>query len=115
MLVDDAAFMRLNLKNILKVVEDISICEAENGVDALEKLPQHNPDLIILDITMPEMDGIECLKGIRKFNPNCKVLMCSAMGQQAKVAESIQNGANDFIVKPFDNDKFVEKVKRLLE
>ena len=101
---DDAAFMRMMIKDIL-VKNGYNIAgEAENGVKAVEKYQETKPDLVLMDITMPEMDGIQALKKIKAIDANASVVMCSAMGQQAMVIESIQSGARDFIVKPFQPD-----------
>jgi len=111
---DDAAFMRMMLKDIL-VKNGYEIAgEAENGLRAVEKYKELQPDLVIMDITMPEMDGIQAVREIRKINPDAKIMMCSAMGQQAMVIESIQAGARDFIVKPFQADRVIESVKKIL-
>ena len=88
--------------------------EAENGAKAVEKYNELKPDLVLMDITMPEMDGIEALKKIKAGDPNAMVIMCSAMGQQAMVIESIQSGAKDFIVKPFQADRVIEAVKKVI-
>ena len=88
--------------------------EAENGAKAIEKYKELSPDLVIMDITMPEVDGIQAVKEIKKINTDSKIIMCSAMGQQAMVIESIQAGARDFIVKPFQAERVVEAVKKVL-
>ncbi len=88
--------------------------EAENGVKAVEKYNEVKPDLVLMDITMPEMDGIEALRKIKEQDPSAVVVMCSAMGQQAMVIESIQAGAKDFIVKPFQPDRVLEAVSKVL-
>ena len=88
--------------------------EAENGMKAVEKFKEVNPDLVLMDITMPEMDGIQALKEIKKLDGGAKVIMCSAMGQQAMVIESIQAGAKDFIVKPFQAERVIEAVKKVV-
>lgn len=114
LIVDDAAFMRMMIKDILiKNGYDV-VGEAENGARAIEKYKELVPDLIIMDITMPEVDGILAVKEIKKLNPDCKIIMCSAMGQQAMVIESIQAGARDFIVKPFQAERVVEAVKKVI-
>lgn len=113
LIVDDAAFMRMMLKDIL-TKEGYEICEAENGKDAIDKFQTQSPDLVTMDITMPEMDGLESLKEIKKLNAAAKVIMCSAMGQQAMVIQAIQNGARDFIVKPFQKERVVEAVSKAL-
>ena len=88
--------------------------EAENGAKAVEKYTELKPDLVLMDITMPEMDGIQALKKIRELDPKASVIMCSAMGQQAMVIESIQSGAKDFIVKPFQADRVLEAVRKVV-
>jgi len=110
---DDAAFMRMMIKDILTKNGYEIAGEAENGKEAVEKYAELKPDLVTLDITMPEMDGLEALKGIMAEDPQAKVVMCSAMGQQAMVIEAVQNGAKDFIVKPFRAEKVIETVKRI--
>lgn len=114
LLVDDAAFMRMMLKDILTKNGYDVIGEAENGARAIEKYKELNPTLVIMDITMPEMDGIQATKGIRAADSNALIIMCSAMGQQAMVIESIQAGARDFIVKPFQHDRVLEAVKKVI-
>ncbi len=114
LIVDDAAFMRMMIKDILtKNGYDVA-GEAENGLKAIEKYRELLPDLVIMDITMPELDGIQAVKEIKKINFDSKIIMCSAMGQQAMVIESIQAGAKDFIVKPFQADRVVEAVRKVL-
>ena len=114
LIVDDAAFMRMMIKDILSKNGYEVVGEAENGARAVEKYKELIPDLVIMDITMPEVDGIQAVKEIKKVNPDSKIIMCSAMGQQAMVIESIQAGARDFIVKPFQADRVVEAVKKVL-
>ncbi len=109
---DDAAFMRMMIKDILTKNGYNVVGEAENGAKAVEKYTEVKPDLVMLDITMPEMDGIQALKKIKELDPGACVIMCSAMGQQAMVIESIQSGAKDFIVKPFQADRVIEAVKK---
>ena len=111
-LCDDAAFMRMMLKNLLTEGGFEVVGEASNGAEGVNKYKECNPDIVLMDITMPEMDGIQALKEIKAADPNATVVMCSAMGQQAMVVESIQAGAKDFIVKPFDKDKVIETVKK---
>ena len=112
---DDAAFMRMMIKDILTKNGYNVVAEAENGLKAVEKYQETKPDLVLMDITMPEMDGIQALKKIKSVDPNASVVMCSAMGQQAMVIESIQSGARDFIVKPFQPDRVLEAVKKAVE
>jgi len=114
LIVDDASFMRMMIKDILSKNGFTVLGEAENGVKAVEKYKELNPELVIMDITMPEMDGIQAVKEIKKINNSAKIVMCSAMGQQAMVIEAIQAGAKDFIVKPFQADRVVEAVKKVL-
>ena len=111
---DDAAFMRMMIKDILTKNGYNVAGEAENGVKAVEKYNETKPDLVLMDITMPEMDGIQALKQIKAADPSATVIMCSAMGQQAMVIESIQAGAKDFIVKPFHADRVIEAVKKVV-
>ncbi|HOA97354.1 MAG TPA: response regulator [Acetivibrio saccincola] len=114
LIVDDAAFMRMMIKNILTKNGYEVVGEAENGAKAIEKFKELSPDLVIMDITMPELDGIAAVKEIKKIDGDSKIIMCSAMGQQAMVIESIQAGARDFIVKPFQAERVVEAVKKVL-
>ncbi|KJS19324.1 MAG: chemotaxis protein CheY [Clostridiaceae bacterium BRH_c20a] len=114
LVVDDAAFMRMMLKDILNKNGYQVIGEAENGFKAIEKYRELNPDIVTMDITMPELDGIAAVKQIRIFDPNARILMCSAMGQQGMVVDAIQAGAKDFIVKPFKADRVLEAVSRAL-
>ena len=114
LIVDDAAFMRMMLKDILTKNGYEVVGEAENGAKAVEKYKEVTPDLVTMDITMPEMDGISALKNSRSIDSNAKVVMCSAMGQQAMVIEAIQAGARDFIVKPFQADRVLEAVKKVI-
>jgi len=114
LIVDDAAFMRMMIKDILTKNGYEVAGEAENGARAIEKYKELNPDLVIMDITMPEVDGIQAVKEIKKLNSDSKIIMCSAMGQQAMVIESIQAGARDFIVKPFQPDRVIEAVKKVI-
>jgi two-component system chemotaxis response regulator CheY len=111
---DDAAFMRMMIKDILTKNGYNVIGEAENGAKAVEKFHELSPDLVLMDITMPEMSGIDALKRIKQANASAQVIMCSAMGQQAMVIESIQSGAKDFIVKPFNSDRVIEAVKKVV-
>lgn len=114
LIVDDAAFMRMMIKDILNKNGYEVVGEADNGKKAVEKFKELNPDLVIMDITMPEVDGIQAVKEIKKIDGNSKVVMCSAMGQQAMVIEAIQAGAKDFIVKPFQADRVIEAVNKAI-
>ena len=111
---DDAAFMRMMIKDILTKNGYTVAGEAENGVKAIEKYNEVHPDLVLMDITMPEMDGIQALKKIKEADANACVIVCSAMGQQAMVIEAIQSGAKDFIVKPFQAERVLEAVKKVV-
>jgi two-component system, chemotaxis family, chemotaxis protein CheY len=114
LIADDAAFMRMMLKNVLTEAGYEIAGEAENGAVAVAKYRELSPDLTTMDITMPEMDGLAALKEIRAGDPAARVVMCSAMGQQSMVIESIQAGAKDFIVKPFQPDRVLEAVQKAL-
>ena len=111
---DDAACMRMMIKGILTKNGYNVAGEAENGAKGVEKYNELKPDLVLMDITVPEMDGIQALKAIKAADADAKVIMCSAMGQQAMVIESIQSGAKDFIVKPFQADRVLEAVKKVV-
>ena len=111
---DDAAFMRMMIKDILTKNGYNVVGEAENGAKGVEKYNELKPDLVLMDITMPEMDGIAALKAIKASDAGATVIMCSAMGQQAMVIEAITAGAKDFIVKPFQADRVLEAVKKVL-
>lgn len=114
MICDDAAFMRMMIKDILTKNGYEIAAEAENGAIAVEKYTEAKPDLVLMDITMPDMDGIQALKKIKEIDANANVIMCSAMGQQAMVIEAIQSGAKDFIVKPFQAERVLEAVKKVV-
>ena len=114
LIVDDAAFMRMMIKDILTKNGYEVVAEAANGVEAVELYKSHQPDLVTMDITMPEMDGIEAVKHIKAVNPAAKVIMCSAMGQQSMVMDAIKAGANDFIVMSFQVDRVLEAVKKIV-
>lgn len=112
--VDDASFMRMMLKDILSKNGFEVVGEAENGIEAIAKYTELKPDLVTMDITMPELDGVEAVKKIKEINPEAKIVMCSAMGQKAMVIEAIQAGATDFIVKPFQADRVIEAATKAL-
>lgn len=114
LVVDDAAFMRMMIRDIL-VKNGYEVAgEAANGNEAVLKYQELRPDVTTMDITMPEMDGITAVREIRKLDPNARIIMCSAMGQQAMVLDAIQAGARDFIVKPFQEDRVVDAIKKVL-
>ena len=114
MICDDAAFMRMMIKDILTKNGYEIAAEAENGAVAVEKYSEAKPDLVLMDITMPDMDGIQALKKIKEIDPAANIIKCSAMGQQAMVIEAIQSGAKDFIVKPFQAERVLEAVKKVI-
>ena len=114
LIVDDAAFMRMMIKNILLKNGYEVAGEAENGRIAVDLYKESKPDLVTMDITMPEMEGIEAVKEIRAVDPSASIIMCSAMGQQSMVMDAIQAGAKDFIVKPFQQDRLLQAIERVL-
>jgi two-component system chemotaxis response regulator CheY len=111
---DDAIFMRTMITDILSQAGFEVVGEAESGLQAVEKYRELKPDLVTMDIVMPDMGGIEAVREICKSDPEAKILMCSAMGQQALVVEAIQAGAKDFVVKPFQPSRVLEAVQRVL-
>ena len=114
LIVDDATFMRMMIKNCLLKAGYENLYEAGDGRQAFEIFQQEHPDLVIMDITMPNMDGLEALKAIKDADPNAKVVMCSAMGQEAMVVQAIQLGALDFIVKPFRPERILKTATKIL-
>ena len=114
LIVDDAAFMRMMIKDILEKNGYEIAGEAANGAIAVEMYNKEKPDVVTMDITMPDMDAIEAVKNIRANDPNAKIIMCSAMGQQSMVMDAIKAGAKDFIVKPFQPDRVLEAVKKVV-
>ncbi len=114
LVVDDAAFMRMTIKKMIEPHGHTVIAEAENGVEAVKKFIEFKPDVVLLDITMPEMNGVEALRRIKEIQPTAKVIICSAMGQQAMVAQTIQYGAKDFIVKPFVEDRLIAAIDKVM-
>lgn len=114
LIVDDAAFMRVTLKNVLEPA-GYEVQEAENGAVAVEKYGVFKPDVVTMDITMPEMDGIQAVRRIVGSDPNAKVVMVSALGQESMVKDAILAGAKDFIVKPFQPDRILDAIRKVLE
>ncbi|MBO7401910.1 MAG: response regulator [Lachnospiraceae bacterium] len=114
MVADDAAFVRLTLRQILENAGHMVVAEAADGDEAYELYRETKPDVILMDITMPECTGIEGLKKIRQFDPEAKCIICSAMGQQTLVVEAMQCGARDFIVKPFRPERVLESISVVL-
>jgi two-component system chemotaxis response regulator CheY len=111
---DDAIFMRTMISDILSGAGYEVVGEAETGLQAIQRYRELKPDLVTMDIVMPDMGGIDAVREITKEDPNAKILMCSAMGQQALVVEAIQAGAKDFVVKPFQPSRVLEAVQRVL-
>lgn len=114
LVVDDAAFMRKVIRDTLTKNGYTDIHEAVDGADAVEKYNELQPNLVLMDITMPNMDGLEALKAIRAKDSNANVVMCSAMGQEAMVVEAVQAGTRDFIVKPFKEDRLLKTVTSII-
>lgn len=115
MVVDDAAFMRMMVKDTLSKGGYTDICEAADGAEALQKYKDEKPALVLMDITMPNMDGLEALKAIKAEDPGAQVVMCSAMGQESMVIEAIKSGAKDFIVKPFKPNRVLDTVSKIID
>lgn len=114
-IVDDAIFMRTLLKRMIEEEENYKVVgEARNGYEAIQQAKKHNPDIITMDITMPDMDGITAVKEILAVCPGVKIIMVSAMGQQSIVIDAIKNGARDFIVKPFEKSRVLQAIKNVL-
>ena len=114
LIVDDSKTSRKFLRNMLEDAGHEIVSEAVNGAEGVEKYKMYKPDVVTMDITMPNCDGIQSLKQIKAADSNANVVMCSAMGQQAMVIEAIQSGAKDFIVKPFQADRVLEAIKKIL-
>lgn len=111
--VDDAVFMRTVLKKMLEEASYRVVGEAGNGLEAIEVAKRFQPDIMTLDITMPEMDGLQAIDGILEASPQTKIIMCSAMGQQSRVVEAIKKGAKDFIVKPFEKARVIQAIENV--
>lgn len=114
LVVDDALFVRETIRRILEANGHVMVGEAENGREAIQKYEAIKPDIVLLDITMPVVSGLEALKGIKNVDPKAKVIMCSSMGQQDMVAESITYGALDFVIKPFKHDQVITAIDKAL-
>lgn len=114
LIVDDAAFMRMMLRDTLKKNGYENLIEAADGEIAVQTFKTESPDLVIMDITMPNKNGLEALKEIKAINPDARIVMCSAMGQESMVVEAIKSGAKDFIVKPFKADRVLKTVESIL-
>ncbi|PKM81250.1 MAG: two-component system response regulator [Firmicutes bacterium HGW-Firmicutes-13] len=112
LIADDTAFMRMTLKNILEKNGYSVVGEAEDGLQAIEKYRELNPNIVTMDITMPNLDGISAIKEIMKNDSQAKIVVCSAMGQKTLVIEALNAGARDFIVKPFQPDRILDALKK---
>jgi two-component system, chemotaxis family, chemotaxis protein CheY len=114
LIVDDLSFIKLLIRDTLEKTGFEVVGEASNGIEAIELYRKLKPDVVLMDITMPRMDGIQALQEIIKYDKNAKVIMCSALGQQRLIIQSIQYGAKDFIVKPFKQERIVGAIKKVL-
>jgi len=112
LITDDTAFMRMTLRNVIQKNGFTVVGEAADGEEAVNKYKELRPDLVTMDITMPKMDGITAIKEIVKFDPNARIIVCSAMGQKPMVIEALNAGARDFLVKPFDAQRVVEALHK---
>jgi len=115
LIVDDSAVMRRNLRNILEVAGHEVVCEASDGREVLTAYINHKPDIITLDISMPEIDGIQALESLIKNFPEAKVVMISALGQKQQVLEAIKLGAKSYIVKPIEKDQFLDIIQKIIQ
>ncbi|HLK15234.1 MAG TPA: response regulator [Fimbriimonadaceae bacterium] len=115
LITDDTIFTRTVLKSILSANGFKNVIEASNGEEAIKLYKLNRPDVVLMDITMPVMNGIEALKEIRAFDPEAKIIMCTAMGQRSMVVEAIQAGAKDFVAKPFQTNRILESVRKLVD
>lgn len=114
LVVDDASFMRMMIKDILKKNSFEIAGEASDGLSAIEQYKETKPDAVMLDVTMPNMDGLQTLVELKKIDPHAKIIMCSAMGQESMVIEAIKSGAQDFIVKPFQAERIIKALHKML-
>ena len=112
---DDASFMRQMIREIVEMEGHEVVAEASDGIEAIDQFKNHHPDVVTMDIVMPRRSGIDAVKAILEFDPNARVVMCSALGQETLVTEALQAGARDFIVKPFKPDSVVNTLKKVLE
>lgn len=115
LIVDDAAFMRMTIKQIIETEDHTMVAEAGNGVEAIEKFMETKPDIVILDISMPEMNGIETLKRLKVLDPAAKIIICSAIGYQDLLAQAIECGAAEFILKPFEKEQLVKAIEKVMD
>ena len=114
LIADDAAFMRKMIRSTLSFAGYSNFIEAQNGAEAVKMFAAENPDLVLMDVTMPEMDGLEALERIMAISPSAKVIMCSAIGQDTTIMKAVRSGASDFIVKPFKKEQLADMVANLL-
>ena len=114
LIVDDAAFMRMTIQQMLEHKEHTVVGQATDGEEAVEQFSALKPDVVLLDITMPKMDGIEALKQIKKIDPKTRVIICSAIGQQDMITKAIENGAETFIVKPFTQEQLLRAIDKVV-
>ena len=114
LIVDDSTYMRLNIRNIIREMGLKVAGEAQNGKECIKKYKKFNPDLVIMDINMPEMGGIEALKKLKKYDSEAQVIICSAMGQQPLIIQALKAGAEDFIIKPFYKSKIKNTINNIL-
>lgn len=114
LVVDDAAFMRMTIGQILAANDHTMVGEAGNGIEAMEKFMELKPDVVVLDISMPEMNGIETLKRLKVLDPEVKIIICSAIGYQELLAQAIECGAQEFILKPFEADQLIDAIEKLV-
>lgn len=114
LVVDDAAFARLSIRKMLEANDHSVAGEASNGIEAVEKFVEVRPDVVLLDISMPEMNGLEALKRIKIIEPNARIIICSALGQQATFAQAIEYGAVNFIVKPFTTEQLIDVIEQTM-
>ena len=114
-IVDDLAFIKLVLRDLIEKAGFRVVGEASNGEEAIELFQDKRPDVVLLDITMPKMDGITALKKLLEIDPKANIIMCSALGQQRLIVEAIQLGAKDFIVKPFRPERVISSIKKTLD
>ena len=113
LIVDDAEFLRVRITKMLSG-DGFEVFEAENGLKAVAKYKEIHPEVVLMDITMPEMDGLAALKEIRAFDPHAKVIMLTALGQESVVLEAVKSGARDFVVKPFERDRVLNAIGKLV-
>jgi len=113
LIVDDAEFLRVRISKML-TGDGFEVIEADNGLKAVDTYKSEKPDLVLMDITMPEMDGLSALKEIRAFDSGAKVVMLTALGQESVVLEAIKSGAKDFVVKPFERDRVLNAIQKLI-